>query len=185
MNEYFYQEFPKHLRLVKCKKPNKIILKIEKDSTLNFFGGRDWENVSDDLGCIPKNKRTNFILSLFMVVLTDQCLYTRFPDSYPIWRKQTDFPKFGWSGSGPHNENPLKLLWAPEREKEVNNAEVIEQMPYFVDFMLDTVVDFLKKDLSDVKFIGFFDAITKDVAFEFSEGEIVKSFKTVLQQKLE
>jgi len=184
MNEYFYQEFPEHLKLVEFKRPNLIILEREQDSALNFFGGKDWGNVSEDLSYIPKSKRANFILSLFMVVLTDQCLFTCFSDSYPIWRKQTGFPKFGWSGFGPHNENPLKLLWAPEREKEVDNTEVIEDMPNFVDFMIKTVKDFFNQNLSDVKYTDFFDAIINDSAFEFSEGEIVKSFKTVLQQKL-
>jgi len=182
MKEYFHQEFPEHIKFMNLKRPNEIVLM--RDEALNFFGGRDWETVSDDLNLIPKNKRADFILSLFMIVLTDQCLFTCFSDSYPIWRNQTGFPKFGWAGFGPHYENPFKVLWAPEREKEINTAEVIEHMPRFVDFMFDTVEEFFSQNLSDVKNIDFFNAIIGDPAFNFSEGEVVKSFKTVLQQKL-
>jgi len=184
MNEYFYQEFPQHLTLIEFKRPNQTVRKVEKDSDLVFFGGRDWKNVSEDLSCIPKDKRSNFIFSLFMIALTDQCLFTYFSDAYPIWKKQTNFPKFGWSGFGPHNENPLKLLWAPEREKGVDSSDVIEQIPSFVSFMVDTVEAFFSKNLPNVKYTAFFDAIIHDSSFEFSEGDIVDCFKTSLKKKL-
>ena len=184
MNEYFYQEFPEHLKLIGFKRPNQTVLDVEQDISLIFFGGKDWENVSADLSCIPKNKRPQFILSLVMIALTDQCLFTYFSESYPKWRKQTGFPKFGWSGFGPHNENPLKLLWAPEREKEVDSVELIDEIPGFVIFFMESVETFFSQNLSDVQYTEFFDAIINDSSFEFSEGEIVKSFKATLINKV-
>lgn len=132
-------------------RPNEIIRKqLIKDDAVVFFGGEDWKAVSNDLSGIPQEDRPYFILCLLMVVLTDQCLYTYQPDSYASWRKVTSFPKFGWAGFGAHNENPLKILWAPEREKVVNVDEVLKLIPQFVEFMLTETKSYFQDSLSSV-----------------------------------
>ncbi|OGV68000.1 MAG: hypothetical protein A2283_10695 [Lentisphaerae bacterium RIFOXYA12_FULL_48_11] len=107
IKDYFYGQFPEHLQQLEYQRPNDVVREnIMRDSTVVFFGGRDWENVRADLQRIPDIDRPLFILCLLMVVLTDQCLYSYFHDHYSNWRSKTSYPKFGWSGFGPHNENP-------------------------------------------------------------------------------
>lgn len=148
-----------------------------QDNAVMFFGGRDWERVADDLQGIPANDKPLFVLCLFMVVLTDQCLYTHFPDGYPRWRRQTGFPKFGWAGFGPHNENPLKILSAAEREGEIVAEEVIQIIPEFVAFMIEEVQDFFQANLPGIESAAFFEYIERDGAFAYDEGKIVRCFK--------
>lgn len=138
MRDYFYNTFANQLRLLAFCRPSQIVReRIMQDESVVFFGGPDWESVSDDVFRIPEGDRPFFILSLFMVVLTDQCLYTYQRNSYQVWRQKTNFPKFGWTGYGPHNENPLKILWAPEREHAVIIDEILNLIPNFVRFMLE------------------------------------------------
>ena len=93
MKKYFYHKFPENLKCLKFVAPNKTILEMECDPYLLFFGGRDWENVGDDLSHVLASERPRFILSLFMVVLIDQCLHSKFNGSYAVWRKITGYPK--------------------------------------------------------------------------------------------
>jgi hypothetical protein len=178
MHNYFYTTFPNQIRLLEIRRPNQVVLEhIMRDDSVIFFGGRDWKNVSDDLSQIPPEDRPHFILSLFMVVLTDQCLFTYQPDSYPLWRQKTSFPKFGWSGFGPHNENPFKVLWAPERDKVVKTDEVVKLIPQFVEFMLEETYRFFDNSLPTVNSAKYFESIRQDGAYEFAQGQIVQSFK--------
>ena len=185
MRDYFYNTFPSRLRLLEFRRPNQIVREhIMRDDSVVFFGGRDWESVSDDLSQISEEDRPYFILSLFMVVLTDQCLYTYQPNSYRVWRQKTNFPKFGWSGFGPHNENPLKILWAPEREHAVIINDVLNLIPHFVTFMLEETRNFFSRNLPEVDPLDYFECIRKDSAYTFDEGQIVQRFKTEFEANL-
>lgn len=119
-----------------------------------------------------------------MIVLTDQCLYARWQDVYPTWRKQTNFPKFGWSGFGPHNENPIKILWAPERENVIKVDAVLELLPEFVMFMTQEVKSFFASNLLTMQETEFFESIKCDYALTFDEGAIVRGFKREFQAQI-
>ena len=147
------------------------------DESAVFFGGRDWESVAEDLSRIPAEDRPNFVFSLFMITLADQCIFTHNQDAYAAWGSQTKYPKFGWSGFGPHHQNPLKVLWAPERERLVDSDRVMELMPTFVEFFLTEVRGYFSKHLVTVDPDIFFQAIKGDDAFSFEQGRIVQSFK--------
>ena len=134
-----------------------------------------------DLSLVPEQDRARFVLSLLMIVLTDQCLYARWHDAYATWRKQTSYPKFGWSGFGLHNENPLKILWAPERENMVSVNAVLELMPEFVKFMKQEMTDFIETNLTQIHAPDFLDSIKRDYALTFDEGKIVQGFKKELE----
>ena len=178
MRDYFYNTFPNHLRLLAFCRPSQIVReRIMRDESVVFFGGSDWESVSDDLLRIPEGDRPYFILSLFMVVLTDQCLYTYQRNSYQVWRQKTNFPKFGWSGFGPHNENPLKILWAPEREHAVIIDEILNLIPNFVRFMLEETRNFFDDKIPEIDTLGYFECIKQDSAYAFNEGQILRCFK--------
>lgn len=181
MHDYFYNIFPQQLRSLEFHKPNQIVREhIMRDNTVVFFGGQDWKTVSDDLSHIPLKDRPHFILSLFMMALTDQYLYTYKPNAYQLWREKTNFPKFGWSGFGSHNENPLKLLWAPEKENAINTDEVLGLMPHFVNFLTEETNTYFRKNLPDIDFDleNYLQRIKNDSAYLFNDGQIVQCFKS-------
>ena len=181
MQGYFYGRFSSQLRLLEFKQPNKVERDFRGDEALVVFGGRDWANVGKDLSQIPVQDRARFVLSLFMIVLTDQCLYARWNEAYAAWQRQTSYPKFGWSGFGLHNENPLKILWAPEREHMVSVDAVLALMPEFVKFMNQEMAGFFTTHLAQLEASDFLDAIKRDYALTFDEGRIVQGFKKELE----
>ena len=183
MKDYFYNKFPGQLRKVEFQRPNEIEREIFEDENILFFGGPDWEGVSDDLSTVPLIDRPYFILSLLMVVLTDQCIYTYFQGSYTTWKNQTNFPKFGWSGFGPHDENPLKVLWAPEREMVIEPDDIVDILPEFVTFYMDDTERFFTENLPHIVHPDFINSIIHDRAYGFNEGRIVQSFKDEFERQ--
>lgn len=181
MQGYFYGRFQSQLSSLEFKQPKKFERDFKGDDALIFFGGRDWANVGKDLLRIPTQDRARFVLSLFMIVLTDQCLYARWNDAYAVWRRKTSYPKFGWIGFGSNNENPLKILWAPERENMVSVDTVLALMPEFVKFMKQELAGFFTTHIAQVNTPDFLDSIKRDYALTFDEGKIVKGFKKELE----
>lgn len=181
MKKYFYDKFKYQLASLTFSRPCNVVREhIMNDDSVVFFGGQDWENVQTDLARIPQSDRSKFILALFMVVITDQCLYTHFRQTYQSWRQMTTFPKFGWSGYGPHNENPFKIIWAPERDNVIDSAQVLSMLPDFVAFMKSETETFFKKNLPTVPVTAFFNAIKNDAAYSFSEGSIIQKIKELI-----
>ena len=177
MRDYFYGRFQSQIQLLEFKQPNEIVRDFLGNDALAVFGGRDWENVTKDLLLIPAEDRARFVLCLFMMVLIDQCLYARWRDAYKTWEEKTNYPKFGSLGFGVNNENPFKILWAPERENIVGGHSGLELMPEFVKFMKEETTDFLSNNLPQIQASDFFDSIKRDYAFNFDKGEHVLCFK--------
>lgn len=178
MHEYFYARFRTQLARLAFRRPNDVVREnIMRDPAVVFFGGRDWESVAADLATVPEHDRSRFVLCLFMVVLTDQALYTYFRDSYDTWRRETNYPKFGWSGFGPHNENPFKILWAPEREQAVNTNEMLALVPEFTRFFVNETRVYFQQHLPEVEIHGYFGAIRGDRGYCFNEGAVVPHVK--------
>jgi hypothetical protein len=179
MNHYFYQRFPSQLSQLEFTPDS-------HDPTIVRFGRLGWENFNNDLNTVPPEDRSRFILSLFMIILTDQALYRYFrvPHSticpYSIWRRSTNFPNFGGSGFDVHNENPFKILSAPERQDRegiININEVLALIPEFVKFLVYETTDYFRKHLPEVDIHLYFDKIRGDDAYAFDEGEVVPRFK--------
>jgi len=184
MRDYFYSVFPGQLRQLSYTTPNPIAGKAFDVENVPFFGGADWKNAASDLGTIPASDRVRFVLALFTIVLTDQALYTNSRDDYERWRRQTAFPKFGWTGFGIHNENPFKLLWASEREGLVDADEMIAAMPEYVDFLVAETARVITTYGLAVSPAMHFDGVLQDAAFQFNEGTIVPAFKAAFEKKL-
>lgn len=183
MRDYFYSVFPGQLKQLSYSRPNPIAGKAFGVENVPFFGGRDWKNVASDLAGIPPSDRVPFVLSVFMIVLTDQALYTNSPDNYERWRRHTAFPKFGWTGFGIHNENPFKLLWAPERERLVDAEDLIAAMPDFVDFLIAETAQVIAQYSLTVAPATHFDGVLRDPAYQFNEGTVVPAFKAAFANK--
>lgn len=180
---YFYNRFPSQLATLGLHQPNPIILRNMRDSGVVFFGDPEWSNVRSDLAAVPEADRPLFILSLFMVVLTDQAVYTYFPHSYDTWRMHTRFPKFGWSGFGPHNENPIWILRVPEREGVIASDAVIGLMPEFARFLARETTTTFRQWLPAIDVTAYFNAVRgdKDYAADVGEGTIIPRFKEELE----
>lgn len=181
---YFYEEFRGHLSRIEHKQPSPQVREIMGDPNAVFVGDMDWGNVVADLGRIPPERRAYFVLSLFMITLTDQVIYTYFRAQYPDWRLATNFPKFGWSGYGPHNENPFILLWAPEREAVLNPNEVLPILPEFAQFYFTATADYLRTRLPAVAITDFFWHLAADPGYSFSMGTLAPAFRQSLEAVL-
>ena len=185
IDTYFVQRFPEHLRQLPFIRPNAVIREVVfEGSDTFFFGGCDWETASRDLALIPPADRFRFVLSLFMIVLTDQCLYTHHQDCYETWRRLTSFPKFGWAGFNAHHENPFKILYAAEREMAIDIDAAVHFMPAFAEYLVRRTEDFLFRHLPSVKPSNYFREITTDNAYAFDQGRLVPSFKQAFEEVL-
>ena len=181
--EYFYTRFPSDLRRIKKQEPNPIVRdEIMRDPSAVFFGGLDWESVKADLAKVPIENRGRFVLSLFMVTLTEQVIYTYFRNHYDMWRAGTGFPKFGWSGYGPHHENPFILLWAPEREGVLQPNVVLPLLPEFVRFYLEATASYFRQHLPAIQMSDFLWGLVSDPGYQFTVGTISPAFRTLFDE---
>ena len=181
--EYFYNRFPIDLRRIEKQEPNPIVRdKIMRDPSAIFFGGPEWQNVSTDLPRVPRENRGRFILSLFMVTLTEQVIYTYHRNHYWTWRSRTGFPKFGWSGYGPHHENPFILLWAPEREGVIQPNEVLPLLPEFVRFYLEATTSYFRQHLPAIQMTDFLWGLMSDPEYRFDRGTIAPAFRSHFEE---
>jgi hypothetical protein len=184
MKDYFYNIFPRQLSLISFSRPSAIIQRMMEDERVIFFGGSDWSNVSNDLRRVPEPDRVLFIWCLFMVVLTDQALYTHFYEYYVDWRRITNFPKFGWAGFGPHNENPLKIVWAPERDGVIDADEMMALVPDFTKFFVDETASFFVQHFPSLNIRAYLESIMNDSGYRFDQGIVLRCFKNEFEAKL-
>lgn len=186
MQAYFSTAFPQDLRRIGLTRPDRIVAQeIMKDEAAVFFGGPEWTNVAQDLAVIAPGHRLDFVLSVFMVTLTDQCIFTHRQDLYPQWRRRTGFPKFGWCGFGAHHENPLYLLGTPEREGLIDTDQAIERMPAFVDFLIGETERYFKACDFGLTVRDYVEFIRRDDAYSFGEGALVPAFTQAFEQAVE
>jgi hypothetical protein len=175
---YFQNQFPGHLRKMNFNRPNEIVLnEMLQDPNAMFFGGKDWRNIEEDLSSIPESDKPAFVLSLFMIIITDQCIHSHFKDRYPDWHRKTMFPKFGWTGFGYHMENPMKILWIPEKRELINPDAVIALIPSFISFFKKETESYMNQHLPDIETATFFKAILNDADFKFNYGSVNKEVK--------
>jgi len=178
IENYFDEHFPGQLRKLHFRRPNRIVSEeIMEEPNVVFFGGMDWKNCEQDLKKIKSKDKEYFILCLFLITLADQCIHAYYREHYPKWKRLTGFPKFGWSGFGPHFENPLKLLWVPEEKALVNIDKLVDVMPEFIAFMYATMEDYFSKHFPAISPEKFVDQIRNDESMQFDKGRAVKVFK--------
>lgn len=176
--------FPGQLGQLTYSTPNRVAGQAFGVENVQLFGGRDWSDVARDLAGIPPSDRMRFVLALFAIVLTDQALYTNSGDDYERWRRQTAFPKFGWTGFGVHHENPFRLLWAPERDGLVDAGELTAAMRGFVDFLFAETAHAISAYGLQLNLEAHFAGILRDPAYQFSEGRALPAFKAQFEKRL-
>jgi hypothetical protein len=146
------------------------------DKDLIQFGGKNWSKVEADLKDIDVELRPMFVLCLFALVATDQCMQTYFKPHYANWRAQTNYPKFGWIRFGLYNENPLRLLSVPEKLQLVDAEQTCALMREFVGFYRTLVADYCHVHAPLISADAFFSKLVQDDIFSRGEGEVDAAF---------
>lgn len=169
IKDYFEIEFKSDLRQLQLHKPNSIVLahtdSFGIDGVTQFFGGQEWRYCQQDLqGIVNKNY---FVLSLFAMVCNDLNMHSNFPEHYFKFRGLTNYPKFGWSGFGPHFESPAWIINQPLKLGLVNFDDKL--LSEFVTFWKLTADDFLAKCIPDINYSNFFHDLCEDRCFSTSE----------------
>ncbi len=174
---YFNQGFQRDIGKLHFSEVPQVLKDILNDKDLIQFGGKNWSRVEDDLQYIDLELRPLFILCLFALVATDQCMQTYFKQHYAEWRAQTAYPKFGWTRFGLYNENPLKLLSVPEQLQLFDAAKTSALMREFVGFYRTLVADYCHLHAPQLSADLFFSRLLQDDIFSKGEGQVVAAFK--------
>ncbi len=175
--KYFDHGFQSDIGKLQFTEVPKVLKEILNDKDLIQFGGKNWSRVQEDLQGIDAPLRPMFVLCLFALVATDQCMQTYFKPYYADWRAQTAYPKFGWTRFGLYNENPLKLLSVPEQMQLVDVAQTCALMRDFVGFYRSLVADYCHQHAPQLSADLFFSRLLQDEIFTMGEGQLVAAFK--------
>jgi hypothetical protein len=175
--KYFNHGFQSDIGKLQFTEVPKVLRDILNDKDLIQFGGKNWSHVQEDLQDIDPELRPMFVLCLFALVATDQCMQTYFKPYYADWRVQTAYPKFGWTRFGLYNENPLKLLSVPEQMQLVDVEKTCALMRDFMGFYRSLVTDYCHQHAPQLSVDLFFTRLLQDEIFEMGEGQLVAAFK--------
>ena len=176
MNDYFHGPFKRDLTLLHTTTPSNVVREhmLGSDASAVFFGGSEWKRAAEDLAGVDPAARPHFILSLFMVIVTEQCLHAHFPPAQPAWRARTGFPLFGWSGFGPHFENPYHILRAPVTAGLVDEAAAVALAPAFAAFFRAEVAAYFAACGLGVRADEFFAALRADATYAHATRGLVR-----------
>lgn len=177
--KYFNHGFQRDIGKLQFSEVPQVLKDILNDKDLIQFGGKNWSRVEEDLKDIDVELRPMFVLCLFALVATDQCMQTYFKPHYADWRAQTAYPKFGWTRFGLYNENPLKLLSVPEHMQLVDAEQTCALMREFVSFYRNLVADYCHLHAPQLSADLFFSRLLQDDIFSTGEGRVVVAFKQV------
>ena len=173
---YFNQGFQRDIGKLQFSEVPQVLKDILNDKDLIQFGGKNWSKVEADLKDIDVELRPLFVLCLFALVATDQCMQIHFKQHYANWRAQTNYPKFGWIQFGFYNENPLKLLSVPEKLQLVDAEQTSALMREFVGFYQTLVAEYCHVHAPQISADVFFTKLLQDDIFSRGEGEVVAAF---------
>ena len=179
IEHYFNTGFQCDIAKLQFSEVPQVLKDILNDQDLVLFGGKNWAHVEADLQAIETAVRPGFVLCLFAVVATDQCMQSYFKQHYAHWRSQTAYPKFAWTRFGLYNENPLKLLSAPEKAGLLDTVQTSGMMREFVIFYRNLVADYCERHGQNLTAELFFTKLLHDDIMTLDEGSVVAAFKQV------
>lgn len=184
IENYFNSSFQIDVAKLQFRQVPQVLKDILQEQDLVLFGGRNWSCVQEDLARIAPENRPMFVLCLLVLVATDQCMQLYFKSHYGHWRALTGYPKFGWTRFGLYNENPLKLLSAPESAGLLDVPATCELMPEFMVFYQRQIHDYLRQHAPELTVEHFFGKLCQDAVFDLDEGQVVSVFKQTMLQSL-
>lgn len=177
IERYFNSNFQIDVAKLHFRPVPQVLKDILHDQDLVLFGGKNWSSVQEDLTLIEPDHRPLFVLCLLALVATDQCMQTYFKPHYAHWRAQTAYPKFGWSRFGLYNENPLRLLSAPESAGLLDVKGTCNLMPEFIAFYQRQIQEYVRLHCPELSVEYFFEKLCQDAIFDFDDGQVVPAFK--------
>lgn len=180
LENYFNSSFQSDVAKLQFRWVPQVLKDILQDQELVLFGGKNWSTVEEDLALIDPENRPQFILCLFVLVATDQCMQSYFKAHYAHWRSQTGYPKFGWTRFGLYNENPLKLLSVPDVAGLVDVGLSTALLPEFTAFYRQQIQDYVRQHCPELTAEHFFGQLCRDAIFELHDGTLVPAFKQAM-----
>jgi hypothetical protein len=173
LNQYFKNFFPNDLAKLKFQKSNSVIKNnldaFNVDHYTIYFGGMNWENIEQDINHIEKKFYEHFFLCLFTITIIDLTFFTYYKDYYPFFRSKTRYPKFGWTGYGPHYEDPKKILDIPFQKGLINLNNI--NLDEYVELFIAETNSFFESNLNQLRSDDFFKSLLSDKDFQVSENE--------------
>lgn len=166
LNQYLVDSFQNDLYNISYNDPNEIIKEfsydfgIDKDTV--FFGKKDWANYTTDIAVVLPENRPYFILALFGITMIDYTFDKYFKDAYSLYRKETAYPKFGWSGYTVYLECPSKLITVPENNTEIPVTFDDEVIQVFTTYLYVFAGKYVSKYLEQVSINEFFSLMIND-----------------------
>lgn len=175
LNKYFKEQFPIDLKKLKFERPNSTILSnpalFKIDNNTIYFGGPNWGNIINDTKDIAKENLEYFCISLFTITVIDLGMFTNINEYYDVFRKNTNYPKFGWIGFGPHYENPKKLLLIPEEKGLVDFSYLKDNFKEYFELLKLECDDFFTNHFENSNTTIFLNTIFNDKDFGVNKNE--------------
>ena len=180
IEQYFHTTFLSELRRLHFQKPNSLMLSEAEsfgiDRNTQFFGGQEWERCEKDLNV--SNYKNYFVLSLFAMACNDLNMHANFKPQYLKFRTHTQYPKFGWTGFGPHFESPEWLITKPISLGLVQfNSETLQE---FTALWKSTASEFFTRQMPEITPTEFFEKLCADEVF--TKSAELTEIKNYLQQ---
>lgn len=183
ISNYFKNQFPIDLKTIEFQHPNVTLLNnpntFKIDNNTIYFGGINWKNFNNDIRHIERNNYDFFFLSLFMISVFDLTMYTHFRTSYDTFRSLTYYPKFGWSGLGPHYENPKKILSIPENRGFLEKRNVVKFIDNYIDMFIDEFNSFFENKTPQITSTDFLTKLLNDSDFHITNSDEDSIFELI------
>ncbi len=141
-----------------------------------FFDREEWKNAVQLME--DNETKAYFIFSMCITVAPDQTMYTYYQKHYGDFRRLTRYPKFGWCGLGPHNENPLLLIQYAIEDNAVDSNYIGRMSKDAAELFVDEIFDFFVNHMPEVDPKEFIENFVNDnnVATISSQSNLVKTF---------
>lgn len=175
MKNYLINKFPDDLGKLNFNRPNEVIIgntelfRIDKNTI--YFGGPEWKNIHRDLAPIAKEDLEYFLICLFTITVIDLTMFTYFRALYNIFRSKTMYPKFGWSGFGPHYENPKKLLLIPQNANFTNFDYISNHVEEYIDLFIEECDRFFREFIPEIQTNDFILRFLEDPEMQLQQQE--------------
>jgi hypothetical protein len=184
--EYYNEKFSIDLKKLEFEKPNSAILSdpelFKIDSTTVYFGGPNWENMINDTKHIDEENLEYFCILLFTITFIDLGMFSNFNEYYDVFRKNTNYPKFGWSGFGTHYENPKKLLLIPEEKGLVDYSYLKDNFKEYFDLLRLICDDFFINNDENCNTTIFLHTILNDKYFKLNDNDKNSIFSLIYME---
>jgi len=171
LSDYYHNKFRNALKNIKCAEGSQV---TNPDDI--WFSKEAWLEALRKMR--DKEERACLIFSMFITVASDQTMYTYYSGLYEEFRTLTRYPKFGWYGLGPHNENPLLLIQYPVEEGVVDWAILEDYFKPAAQLFAHEVKAFFTNHMSQIDPNQFVSKFVEDehVAYVLDGSDKLYSF---------